>query len=57
MVIYLTTNLINNKKYLGRDSQNRKTYLGSGKLLKLAILKYGVENFKKEIIKAIKNII
>jgi group I intron endonuclease len=50
MVIYLTTNLINNKQYVGRDSQNRKTYLGSGKFLKAAILKYGVENFKKEIL-------
>ena len=50
MVIYQTTNLINNKKYIGRDAWNRSNYIGGGKALKQAIKKYGKENFKKEIL-------
>lgn len=52
-VIYITTNLINNKKYLGSDKHNNPKYYGSGKLLKLAIKKYGIENFKKDIIEEV----
>jgi group I intron endonuclease len=50
MVIYKTTNLINGKYYIGKDSKNDPKYLGSGVLLNLAINKYGKENFKKEIL-------
>lgn len=50
MIIYKTTNLINGKIYIGKDSKNDPTYLGSGLLLKKAIEKYGIDNFKKEII-------
>ena len=50
MIIYKTTNLLNGKSYVGQQSTNDEMYLGSGKILKLAIKKYGVENFKKEII-------
>lgn len=50
MVIYLTTNLINGKKYIGLDTHNRPWYLGSGTVLKKAIAKYGKHNFKKEIL-------
>ena len=50
MVIYKTTNLVNGKQYIGRDSHNNPNYLGSGPLLKKAIKKYGKENFKKEVI-------
>lgn len=48
--IYLTTNLINGKKYIGQHkiSKSYDYYLGSGKILKQAIEKYGRENFKKE---------
>jgi|AntAceMinimDraft_18_1070375.scaffolds.fasta_scaffold28010_4 hypothetical protein len=49
MVIYKTTNLINNKYYIGKDAKNNPKYLGSGKILKKAILKYGKKNFGKEI--------
>ena len=52
--IYITTNHINGKKYIGQkqyDKNNKwKTYLGSGIYLKRAIDKYGAENFSKEII-------
>jgi group I intron endonuclease len=50
MVIYLTTNMINGKRYLGKDSKNDPNYLGSGTILKRAIEKYGKKHFKKEII-------
>lgn len=46
----MTINLINNKKYIGRDFYNDPTYLGSGKTLKKAIKKYGKDNFKKIIL-------
>jgi len=50
-IVYLITNLINNKKYIGVDSKNDPKYLGSGKWLKRAINKYGRESFIKEILK------
>lgn len=50
--IYLTTNLINNKKYIGQHHANRFTegYKGSGKLILRAIRKYGPENFRVELL-------
>lgn len=49
--IYKTTNLINNKIYIGkRQGEFTEQYKGSGKILRRAINKYGVENFKTEII-------
>ena len=50
--IYKTINLINNKQYIGQHISDifDKKYLGSGKLLNLAINKYGKENFKVCII-------
>jgi group I intron endonuclease len=50
MIVYITINLINGKKYIGKDVANRRYYLGSGKILKAAIKKYGKENFIKEIL-------
>lgn len=48
MIIYKTTNLINGKIYIGKDSKDNKNYIGGGKLLKLAIKKYGKKHFIKE---------
>jgi hypothetical protein len=56
MIVYKTTNLINSKIYVGSDKKNNPNYLGSGKLLKQAIRKYGRENFIKEIIFECNNI-
>jgi group I intron endonuclease len=50
MVIYITRNLINGKKYIGKDSHNNPEYLGSGALLLEDIKIHGRENFKKEIL-------
>lgn len=49
--IYMTTNLITNEKYIGKHyGTEDDSYLGSGKILQRAILKYGKENFKRDIL-------
>jgi hypothetical protein len=50
--IYKTTNLLNGKYYVGMHSTSNLNdgYLGSGKRLRYSIRKYGIENFKLEII-------
>jgi group I intron endonuclease len=50
MIVYLTTNKINKKKYIGADSKNDPNYLGSGDFIKKAIKRYGKENFIKEVL-------
>jgi hypothetical protein len=49
---YKTTNLINNRYYLGMHSTNRLDdgYLGSGKRLYYELNKYGRDSFKFEIL-------
>lgn len=51
-IIYKTTNLINNRFYIGFHccSQLDDDYLGSGTAINRAIKKYGEENFKREIL-------
>lgn len=53
-IIYLTTNMVNGKIYVGQRKlqYNKKddTYKGSGKLIRAALLKYGEENFKRVIL-------
>lgn len=50
--VYLITNNINGKIYVGKHSTDNLNdcYMGSGKILKLAYNKYGVENFTKKIL-------
>lgn len=50
--LYKTTNLINGKYYYGMHSTYKLDdgYLGSGKILRYSIRKYGTENFNIEII-------
>ena len=51
-VVYRITNMINGKKYIGKHSTTDvyDGYFGSGIAIKQAINKYGIDNFKKEII-------
>lgn len=51
--IYLTTNTINNKQYIGQHKAETfdKKYKGSGKVLTQAFKKYGKENFNCIILK------
>ena len=51
--IYLTTNLVNGKIYIGQHIAQEfepNKYIGSGILLKKAIKKYGKDNFKNELL-------
>ena len=50
--IYLTTNLINGKVYVGKHKSSHydKNYIGSGTILNKAIKKYGKNNFSCEIL-------
>ena len=48
--IYLTTNTINGKRYVGKTNGKNPKYLGSGLNLDRAIKKYGIENFVREIL-------
>lgn len=51
--IYKTTNLINNKIYVGQKKSNKflgNKYLGSGKRLRSAIISYGKDNFIVQLV-------
>ena len=46
--LYITTNLVNGKKYIGQTTSTRKDYIGSGRVMLAAIKKYGKKNFVRE---------
>lgn len=48
----MTTNLVNGKRYIGKHKATKfqVAYKGSGKLLRKAIKKYGIKNFKVELL-------
>ena len=52
--IYLIVNNVNGKTYVGQHKSNGycedDRYMGSGKILKQAQMKYGIENFEKYLI-------
>ena len=54
--IYKTSNLVNGKIYIGQKKSDvflGNKYLGSGKKLKSAIMCYGKENFKVELVESV----
>lgn len=50
--IYITTNLVNGKIYIGqcKSSKFKTNYKGSGKILRLAFSKYGWDSFETHLI-------
>lgn len=52
--IYRVTNMLNDKTYIGQHkifaTETWTKYMGSGRLIKQALRKYGSQNFRKELL-------
>lgn len=56
MFVYLTVCLVNGKSYIGKyEGSELDNYIGSGRLLKRAVQKYGKENFIRIILERFSN--
>lgn len=55
MYIYKIINKVNGRWYIGKHNGKDPSYMGSGKLLKQAYNKYGIENFEKTILETVDN--
>lgn len=53
MQIYKIINKVNNRWYIGKHNGKDPNYMGSGKLLKQAKEKYGLENFEKIVLETV----
>jgi hypothetical protein len=55
--LYQITNLVNNKIYVGvhKTKNMNDGYMGSGKIIRYAIEKYGIDNFRKDILETFEN--
>jgi len=55
--LYRITNLVNNKIYVGvhKTTSLEDGYMGSGKVIMRAYEKYGINNFKKDILETFDN--
>lgn len=49
-IVYVTTNLVTGKRYLGKHNGKNPEYLGSGLAIKAAIKKYGKSSFIREVV-------
>lgn len=52
LYVYKITNILNGKIYVGKHSAESidNSYMGSGVAIRRAIGKYGVQNFRKDIL-------
>lgn len=48
--VYITTNLINGKQYIGSTIGHDKNYIGGGTYFNKAVKKYGKNNFKQDVL-------
>lgn len=48
--VYCWTNLLNGKQYIGSHNGKNPDYITNGTLILLAMAKYGLENFKRDIL-------